>query len=115
MNRAAQAGALAALKDQDYLEDTLGKVATSRARIAEIARDNGLKPIPSATNFVAIDCGQDGAFAQRVLTALIDEGLFVRMPFATPQNRCIRISCGTLKDLDLFATALPKAMEIASK
>ena len=60
MNRAAQAGALAALEDGGWLEHVKAQIATSRARIAEIARDNGLVPLPSAANFVAIDCGRDG-------------------------------------------------------
>jgi histidinol-phosphate aminotransferase len=115
MNRAAQAGALAALRDQAYLAATLARIDTARDRIAQIAIANDLAPIASATNFVTIDCGQDGAFAQRVLAALIAEGLFVRMPFVAPQNRCIRISCGTPENLDLFAAALPKALEIAAK
>ena len=115
MNRAAQAGALAALHDQKHLENTLAKVEISRNRIAQIAKDNGLAPIASATNFVSIDCGQDAAFAQRVLAALIAQGLFVRMPFVAPQNRCIRISCGTDENLDLFSAALPKALKLAAK
>jgi histidinol-phosphate aminotransferase len=115
MNRAAQAGALAALHDQKHLENTLAKVEISRNRIAQIAKDNGLTPIASATNFVSIDCGQDAAFAQRVLAALIAQGLFVRMPFVAPQNRCIRISCGTDENLDLFSAALPKALKLAAK
>jgi histidinol-phosphate aminotransferase len=32
------------------------------------------------------------------------------MPFAAPQNRCIRVGCGTEADLDLFAAALPEAL-----
>lgn len=115
MNRAAQAGALAALFDTDYTADVLGKIAKARDTIASIAAKNGLKAVPSATNFVAIDCGQDGAFAKRVLEALIAQGLFVRMPFAAPQNRCIRISCGTDAQLQLFAKALPIALDAAAK
>ena len=115
MNRAAQAGALAALQDQDYLNETLEKIETARHRISQIARDNGLKPLASATNFVAINCMQDTAFAQKVLAALIDLGLFVRMPFAEPQSRYIRISCGTDENLDLFETALPKALATAAQ
>ena len=110
MNRAAQAGALAALGDQSHLAKVLGQIDTARTRIAQIARDNGLTPLPSATNFVAIDCGQDGAFAKAVLDGLIARGIFVRMPFAAPQNRCIRVSCGTDSDLDAFAAALPDAL-----
>ena len=113
MNRMAQAGALAALLDQDWLSHVTGEIAEARTRIAEIANENGLTALPSATNFVAIDCGQDGAFAKAVLDGLVDQGVFVRMPFAAPQNRCIRVSCGRPQDLDAFAKALPIALERA--
>lgn len=110
MNRAAQAGALAALQDSAWLEHVQTKIAEARERIGQIACENGLKPLPSATNFVAIDCGRDGAFAKAVLDSLVAQGIFVRMPFAAPQNRCIRVSCGEASDLDAFAAALPKAL-----
>ena len=115
MNRAAQAGALAALKDSDWLDSVRAQVASSRTSIDDIARKNGLSTLPSATNFVAVDCQQDGAFAQRVLMALLEQGLFVRMPFVAPQNRGIRISCGSPAGLELFAKALPVALETAKK
>ena len=82
-------------------------------RIAEIARANGLTPLSSATNFVTIDCGAGPDFAKAVLQALIERDIFVRMPFAAPGNRCIRISCGTEADLDLFEAALPLALSAA--
>ncbi len=110
MNRAAQAGALAALQDTGWLERVQHKIAEARGRIEMIARENGLEPLPSATNFVAVNCGRDGVFAKAVLDSLVAQGVFVRMPFAAPQNRCIRISCGEVADLDAFAAALPKAL-----
>lgn len=113
MNRAAQAGALAALEDGEWLAHVQTEIATARERLAQIATDNGLIPLPSATNFVTIDCGHDGTFAKATLDALIQLGLFVRMPFAEPQNRCIRVSCGPASDLDQFAAALPQALAAA--
>ncbi|WP_319826235.1 pyridoxal phosphate-dependent aminotransferase [Thalassovita sp.] len=113
MNRAAQIGALAALQDTDYLAQTIANVAAARQRIGRIAQANGLSCLPSATNFVAIDCGQDGAFARRVLQELTALGLFVRMPFVAPQDRCIRVSAGRPEDLNLLETALPKALAAA--
>ncbi|MCZ4352254.1 pyridoxal phosphate-dependent aminotransferase [Roseovarius aestuarii] len=110
MNRAAQAGALAALHDTGWLTQTCAKIAAARDRIGEIAAANGLRALPSATNFVAIDCGQDGDFARAVLAALLVRGLFVRMPFVAPQDRCIRVSCGRSEDLDLLSEALPDAL-----
>ena len=40
----------------------------ARARDRRHRRGSGLPALPSATNFVTIDCGRDGAFARRVLT-----------------------------------------------
>ena len=110
MGRIAQAGALAALKDQDWLAHVRHEVAASRRRIAEIAAENGLSALPSATNFVAIDCGGEGSLARAVLQGLAKRGVFVRMPFVAPHDRCIRVSCGTPSDLEVFAAALPEAL-----
>lgn len=110
MGRVAQAGALAALQDQGWLDEVRANVAASREWLAAIARESGLEPLPSATNFVTMDCGGDGALARAVVQALGRRGIFVRMPFVAPHDRCIRVSCGTGADLDLFAAALPEAL-----
>jgi len=110
MNRMAQAGALAALHDADWLAHVQVEVARSRDEIARIADENGLHAIASATNFVAVDCGRDGDFARAVLSGLVARGVFVRMPFVAPQDRCIRISCGRPDDLAVLAEALPDAL-----
>ncbi len=115
MNRAAQMGALAALDDQPYLAEVLDKITHARAEIARIAAENGLTALPSATNFVTIDCGRDGDFARTVLQSLVARGIFVRMPFVAPQDRCIRLSCGTPEQLAAFSAALPEALKDAEK
>ncbi|MEL6426171.1 MAG: pyridoxal phosphate-dependent aminotransferase, partial [Pseudomonadota bacterium] len=110
MSRVSGAGALAALEDQNWLAHVVAEVGTARERIGQIARDNGLVPLPSATNFVTLDCGRDGVFAKAVVDGLVARGVFVRMPFVAPQNRCIRVSAGKPADLDAFATALPDVL-----
>ena len=45
-----------------------------------------------------------------MLAGLIARGIFVRMPFIAPQDRCIRVSCGTPEMMALFASALPEAL-----
>lgn len=115
INRVGQLGALAALHDQPYLAEVVGKIARARDRIGAIARSSGLEPLPSATNFVAIDCGGDGAFAKRVLDGVLDRGVFIRKPAVAPLDRCIRVSCGTDADLDLFAQALAPALADARR
>lgn len=113
VGRIAQAGALAALADQAHIRTVVGKVAEASARIGAIASKNGLLALPSATNFVTIDCGSDGAYARRVLAELISRDVFVRMPGVAPLDRCIRISAGTPSDLDALAEALPQALKAA--
>lgn len=113
MCRISQAGALAALADQDWLAQTRAKVAAARARLEGVAADNGLVALPSATNFVTIDCGGDGGFARAVLAGLIGQNIFARMPFVAPHDRCIRVSCGPEEAMAAFAAALPLALRQA--
>lgn len=113
LGRVAQAGALGALEDAGWLGSVVANVAAARGRIGEIAAASDLRALPSAANFVAIDCGRDGAFAKAVLDALIAAGIFVRMPGPAPLNRCIRVTCGREADLARFAEALPSALDAA--
>ncbi|MDB5527771.1 MAG: Histidinol-phosphate aminotransferase e [Devosia sp.] len=111
----AQAAALAALADQDYLASVVTMTAAARERIETMARANGLIPLPSATNFVTIDCGADGPFAQRILDALAGLGVFIRKPMVPRLDRCIRITAGTDAMLDVLEAALPEVLALAPR
>lgn len=114
INRVGQIGALAALQDQDYLTHAVGLIARARARITRVAADNGLAALPSATNFVAIDCGRDAAFARRILEETLARDVFIRMPGIAPLNRCIRVTAGIDTEVELFAEVLPRALRAAN-
>ncbi len=114
MTRIAQAGAMAALADQAHLHGVIADVAAAKARIGAIAAAHGLEALASATNFVAIDCKRDGAFAKAVLGELIRRDVFVRMPGVSPLDRCIRVSAGRTADLDILAAELPHALTVAA-
>jgi len=113
MSRMGQAGALAALADTGWLHHVQAQVTAARTRIAAIGAACGLTALPSATNFVTLDCGGDASLARRVLDETLAGGVFIRMPFAAPGNRCIRISCGRPADLDILAEVLPQAAAAA--
>ena len=115
VNKMAQIAALQALSDRKYLEDVIKKIETAKQQIVTIAEKNGLKTLPSATNFVAIDCGRDGKFATAVLNELIKRQIFVRKPFVPVLDRLIRVSVGPRKELDLFAEAFSYALIAADK
>ena len=113
VSRMAQIAGVEALADQDYLNSVAARVAAGRRRISAIAEQNGLKPLPSATNFVTMDCGRDGAFALKMLQALLSRDVFIRKPMAPRLDRCIRVSVGLDHELDIFAEELPGALAAA--
>ncbi|MCB2052057.1 MAG: aminotransferase class I/II-fold pyridoxal phosphate-dependent enzyme, partial [Novosphingobium sp.] len=111
MNRTAEIGAVAALADQEWLASVVERTTAARERIAQIARDNGLAPIASATNFVTIDCLRDTAYAKSVMEGVLSRGVFIRMPGVDPLSRCIRVSAGFEHDLDIFAEVLADTLK----
>jgi histidinol-phosphate aminotransferase len=114
VTRASQDAALAALADEDWLRKVVERVGAARQRIYAIAQQNGLAAAQSATNFVAIDCGRDGAFALEVLRALERRGVFVRKPMAPGLDQHIRISVGPEAEMDVVAAELPHALREAA-
>lgn len=115
VNRMAQAACMAALQDQAHLAHVVGQVDAARRRLSAIAGKHGLKALPSATNFVAIDCGKDGAFALHVLQELAGRDIFVRKPMAPGLDRCIRVSVGPEEEMELFEAAFGPALAAAAK
>lgn len=113
MGRIAQAGALAALGDDAHLDWVKAQTLRARARLTAIAKANGLSALPSATNFVTIDCGRDGDFARAVLRETVARGVFIRMPGVAPLDRCIRVSLGDEAALTVLEEVLPQALAAA--
>lgn len=103
VNRVAQEAALASLRDEEFVRWVVCEVAKGREDYQRLAAEVGLPALPSATNFVAIDCGS----AERsvaVTTALQDRGVFIRRPQAPPLDRLIRVTVGDDGERDAFAT-----------
>ncbi|MEZ5659802.1 MAG: pyridoxal phosphate-dependent aminotransferase [Burkholderiaceae bacterium] len=109
VSRAAQAGALAALADTEFLASVGRAVSAGRARIAGFAARHGLASLPSATNFVAVDMGSSER-AQAMLAALAAADVFIRMPGVAPLNRCVRIGVGRADEMDVFEQAFEAAL-----
>ena len=93
----------------------LTQVKHSLETLRKIAVENGLMPLPTASNFLTIDCGKDGAFATALMQSLIGKGFFVRMPGVSPLNRCIRITAGLPEELQILAETLSQSLEEVRK
>ena len=110
VGRLVQAGGIAALTDTAHMAAVRAWAMAGRQRLGATALANGLRPLPSATNFVTMDCGQGGDHARALLKALIRRDIFVRMPGVAPLDRCIRVSIGDDAALAAFDAALPMAL-----
>lgn len=116
----AQAAALAALGDKAWPGKLRRYLTRGRAELAAIGAAQGLTPLPSATNFVTFDttglAGEDGGvFAEKLLEALLQRGVFLRKPQAEALRPYLRISLGRAEDHAFLAQVLPGAIEAARK
>ena len=98
LSRLSQIAALAAVQDQAHLNQVQQQVRGSLQRIQQIALDNQLKPLPTAANFLTIDCGRDGDYAFEVMKGLIERGGFCAyawgVTFEPMYSDYGRIACG---------------------
>ena len=102
--------AIASLRDHTHIPRIQKKVGVAIEKLSSIAIENKCIPIPSYTNFLAVDCLRDETFARKVVIGLAKKKIFVRMPFSFPQNRCIRVSAGNAADIRLFSEAFEKVL-----
>jgi histidinol-phosphate aminotransferase len=102
VNALGQIGALAALEDEEHVARSRAHAAASRALFTSELRALGLRPIPSETNFVAVDVGDDSA----VTGGLLDRGFTVTPLAGWGLPGYIRISFGADEENARFFAAL---------
>ena len=104
VNRNAQIGALASLRDDAFRAYVVAETAKGRAEYDALATSLGFTTVPSRTNFVCIDIGSVSR-AVAMVDALLDAGVWIRKPGAPPLDRCIRVTVGTAPMRAAFAAA----------
>lgn len=105
INRNAQIGALAALRDDAFRALVVRETAIGRDEYAALARELGTTSLPSRTNFVCIDFGTPRR-AVDIVNALLARGVWIRKPGAPPLDRYVRASVGSAPMRAAFADAL---------
>ena len=113
VSNTAQAAALAALTDQDFVEQSRAHNAKVRALFAQsiAALGNyGLRMVPSEANFVLVvfEGALNGEAAYRALSS---QGYMTR--WFSGISHCVRITIGTAEQMDAIAEILRGAAEAA--
>jgi histidinol-phosphate aminotransferase len=90
-NAIAQAGALAAIGDEEHVRKTVGNNETGLAYYHEEFAKRGLRYVPSVANFVLVEVG-DG---DRVFGEMLKQGVIVRAMRSYKLPGWVRISVGT--------------------
>jgi histidinol-phosphate aminotransferase len=96
VSRLAQAGALAALNDQQRMLEHVARVRATRARLIRALEELGYAVAPSQTNFVL--ARRPGQSLRQVKEALQQRGILVR--YFTDLPDALRITVGTDAEID---------------
>ncbi|MDA3833507.1 MAG: histidinol-phosphate transaminase [Spirochaetales bacterium] len=102
-NSLAQAGAAAALDDEEFLNKTIALVHTELAFLQAGLRSRGVDFFPTQSNFFLIDVKQN---ADDVFEAMLKQGVIVRSMVSYGYQQYIRVNVGTRDENQRFLDAL---------
>jgi histidinol-phosphate aminotransferase len=111
VNSIAQAAAIAALNDKEFLAKGAKNNAEGYKQLTAAFDELGLEYVPSYGNFVLVRVGDDDGAGARVNLALLKQGVIVRPVGAYGLPQWLRISIGLPDENAKFVEALKKALD----
>jgi len=105
INRVALAAAVAAIRDQEHLRQTLERTIAERARIAGALEKRGFTAYPSRANFITL---RPPGPAREITTRLAAKGILVQYVAWPDSHGVIRITVGLGRDTDRLIAALDR-------
>ncbi|WP_425918658.1 histidinol-phosphate transaminase [Acinetobacter sp. TSRC1-2] len=108
VNHLAMVAAVAALKDEDFIEQSRIVNKAGMKQLEQGFDALGLNYVPSRANFILVNVQADPA---QTFNALLKEGVIVR-PVGIPNH--LRVSIGTEAENAKFLTALAKVLDLTS-
>ena len=95
------AGAIAAYRETDFLQDALKKTIASKEYLYSVLKKEGYTYIPSSANFVMFPLKMDG---QKFSEEMMKRGVGIRNWKMNGQEWC-RVSIGRMDEMEAFAEA----------
>ncbi len=110
VNTLAQAAAIAALNDVEFLEKSAQMNADGYRQLTDAFDALGLEYVPSHGNFVLIKVGDDNEAGNRVNLALLKQGVIVRPVGSYGLPQWLRITIGLPQENSRFIDALRQVL-----
>lgn len=104
VDRVAQAGARAAIEDEDYFQSIRRRVMDTRERTAKVLKQMGFIVLPSQANFLFLSHPNHGG--KELLDALRERGILVRWWSDPPIENWLRVTIGTDEEMEEFARGM---------
>ena len=111
VNSLAQAAALAALDDHEYLNKSIQMVAEGKDYLYAEFKKLGLKYLKSAANFIIVDLETD---ANHVFDQMLEQGLIIRDMGVWGLKTFIRVTIGRPEENKKFIEILKKILKTES-
>ncbi|AEI76167.1 histidinol-phosphate aminotransferase [Cupriavidus necator N-1] len=110
VNSVAQAAAIAALGDADFLRRSAELNRAGKRQLTDAFNRLGLEYVPSSGNFVMVRVGDDDGAGARVNLALLKQGVIVRPVGNYNLPRWLRVTIGLAEENAAFIAALERAL-----
>lgn len=111
VNSLAQAAAIAALADEEFLVRSARVNAEGYEQLTAAFREMGIEFVPSYGNFILFRAGNDDGAGARVNLALLKQGVIVRPVGNYGLPQWLRVSIGLPEENAAFIAALKKALQ----
>lgn len=108
----AEAGAIAALEDTEFIARSVESNAQGMAFLSRALTELGLKPVPSQANFLLLPFESDQE-ARRFTQWLLRQGIIIRPLAAFGLPDCVRISVGAQQENAIFIEAVERYLRLA--
>ena len=108
VNSLAQAAAVAALRDQEYMKSSVKLVKTEKERFYSRLTDLGIEYLPSLTNFILINVKRDSSV---FFDELLKKGVIVRDMSAWKMDGFIRVNMGLPEENDAFFRSFEEVLK----
>ena len=100
VNSLSQAAAVAAMEDENYFHDTVGKICATRADTMTKLRERGFTGPDSATNFLFVTTSRMPC--KQIFERLRQKGVLIRYFSAPRLSDYLRITIGTPEQMQRF-------------